>query len=159
MTDPIVARFFVDGTPRPQGSKTAFPIYRKGANGEREFTGHSQVTDASKKLKPWRESVKQAAREAYDGAPFAGPVEVHLVFFFSRPKKHFRTGKYANQLRDDAPRLHIQKPDLSKITRAVEDAIKDAGVWKDDSQVCMATKLKVWGDRPGVSVVIRRLQQ
>ena len=58
-----------------------------------------------------------------------------MVFTFVRPKSHYRTGRNAHLLRDDAPTRPATIPDLSKLARSTEDALKDAGVIRDDSLI------------------------
>lgn len=38
------------------------------------------------------------------------------------------------------------RPDLDKLCRAVLDALTDAGIWHDDSQVCSLSAIKVYAD-------------
>jgi hypothetical protein len=52
-------------------------------------------------------------------------------------------------------------PDLSKLVRAVEDALTDAGVWRDDALVVRYHELEkryaAVGEGPGVLISIRPL--
>jgi crossover junction endodeoxyribonuclease RusA len=74
-----------------------------------------------------------------------------MVFSFARPKSHYRTGRNAHLLRDGIPGQPMSAPDLSKLARATEDALTDAGVWTDDARVSEYLRLaKVWcGSDPG----------
>ena len=47
--------FFVEGIPRPGGSKKAFAIKKNG-----RYTGKTIVTDAGKHTKKWREIITHA---------------------------------------------------------------------------------------------------
>nr|DAN37658.1 MAG TPA: Endodeoxyribonuclease RusA [Caudoviricetes sp.] len=54
------------------------------------------------------------------------------------------------------------KPDLDKLTRAVFDALTDAGVWRDDSRVVDMRVTKRYEDAeavPGVWVEVQALKQ
>lgn len=127
--------FFVAGIPVPQGSKTAYVVGKRAV-----------LTDANKAtLKPWRAEVTRVARASWlDRAQLLGvPVHVRAVFVFERPKS----------VKRDAPSV---KPDVDKLARALLDAVTDAGVWKDDSQVTDLHVEKVYGAAPGVHVVISR---
>jgi hypothetical protein len=42
--------------------------------------------------------------------PITTPIEAELNFYFERPKVHFRTGKFADQLKPNAPVYHSKKP-------------------------------------------------
>jgi crossover junction endodeoxyribonuclease RusA len=115
----------VYGTPAPQGSKTR---NRAGA-----------MYESSAAVKPWREAVKTAALNAlhHDDAwsALSCPVLLDMTFSLRRPKSHYRTGKNAGQLKPSAPLYPTSKPDLDKLVRSTQDALKDAGVLADDSCV------------------------
>lgn len=95
------------------------------------------MVESSKHVKPWRDAVRSdAVKAARDGAfPLDGPLRVDMVFTTTRPRSHYRTGRNAALLRDDAPLRPASAPDLSKLARSTEDALTDAGVWCDDSRV------------------------
>lgn len=115
-------RFQVFGRPAPQGSKTP--------------TKYGGFRESSKYLKPWRDAVALAAKQAMNEAqvfePFSGPVSLNLTFFIERPAKS-KWGVYP-----------AGTPDLSKLLRAVEDALTSAGVWADDALVVKAKVSKLW---------------
>lgn len=105
----------VIGTPAPQGSKAY-----KGKTKE----GKPILVESSKGVKPWRESVKLAAYAVRPPRPFDEPLWVVMVFTVRRP--------------DGAPkrvRHPATQPDLSKLARATEDALTEAGVWNNDARV------------------------
>ena len=140
-------RFFVPGTARTAGSKSAF----KGKNGK------INLTHAGKYSKGWMDCVKWfAMRETHRKAMLEGPVTLKLIFLQTRPKGHYRTGQYASELKDSAPAYPISKPDLTKLTRAVEDALTKI-VWGDDAQVVRQETSKVYcgpKEKPGVMITI-----
>jgi Holliday junction resolvase RusA-like endonuclease len=138
-------------------------VVRKGGRP----TSRAVVVDDNKAtLAPWRQSITThtqaaAADGRWDGAMLVGAVEVSLVFFMSRPKNHYGTGANAGQLRPGAPAAPVTKPDQDKLARAVLDGLSDAGLWQDDSQVCICQVLKTYGDRrtgcneaPGVMIEV-----
>lgn len=120
-----VARFFVEGEPRPQGSKT--PVRR----GDRviliEGTGATP-----QKHKAWRANVTAVAKQvmAEEGVQELDcAVRVELRFKMPRPKSRHRL-----------IRAVTVKPDIDKLTRAVLDGItssKTVGtlLLRDDSRV------------------------
>jgi Holliday junction resolvase RusA-like endonuclease len=69
---------------------------------------------------------------------FDGPVLVRLAFYLDRPKSHFG----AKGLRPTAPDFPHKRPDLDHLQRAIFDALTQAGVWMDDSQVVTAHAAK-----------------
>lgn len=97
--------------------------------------GRPSVHAEAGRLKPWREAVKQAALDVVaEGARRDGPVSVAVTFTSDPPQS--------------APKRRRVWPitrsgDLDKLVRAVLDALTDAGVWRDDSQVVRLTASKV----------------
>ena len=112
----------VYGIPAPQGSK--------------RHVGNGVMIESSKKVKPWRESVKWAAiqmgAELMACEPIEGPVSVKVAFTLPKPKSA-RKGAVPSK-----------KPDLDKLVRSTFDALTDAGVWRDDSQVVSLQASKVY---------------
>jgi Holliday junction resolvase RusA-like endonuclease len=119
MAEPI--RFFVPGIPRPGGSKKGF--YIKKLN-------RVVVTEDNKRSKDWRASVGDKAFEAVT-APLAGPLRVTFAFYLPRPKGHFNS---RGEVRPSAPKYPTGKPDVTKLIRSTEDAMKGIA-WNDDSQI------------------------
>lgn len=90
-----------------------------------------------KKLKPWRAAVKAAAVDALRGAgPIEGPVILDITVTVPKPKS--------------APKRRTSWPvtrysgDWDHLGRAVSDALSEAQVWGDDSQVVEGTVRKVY---------------
>jgi len=156
----------VYGTPGPQGSKR----YVGSKNG-----GRGIMIESSKKVKPWREAVRgeavlarQALGEtALERAPLDEPLFLRMVFTVARPRGHYRTGKNAHLLRDGAPARPSGTPDLSKLARSTEDALTEAGIWRDDARVVEYLRLaKVYAnedpdalDAPGVKIEVRTREE
>lgn len=111
-----------------------------------------------KLIKPWRDKVALIAASNVRGQ-IKGAVEVVLKFNFERPKGHFRSGKYSDQLKPNAPVMHTQKPDIDNLEKAVLDALVKKGVIEDDSNVVWIQARKQWArpekDVEGVLVTIR----
>lgn len=144
------------GLPAPQGSK------RRVGNGV-------MIESNQDHLNTWREDVKLAAVRAmkehrgWERDYLA--VRAHIVFTLPRPKSHFRTGKFAHLLREDAPVLHHSKPDLDKLLRSTADALTTAGVYRDDSRLAQLFAVKVYTtnaknrpgamDKPGAQIVLQ----
>ena len=145
----------VYGTPAPQGSKRAFAVRGKGGIP----TGKIAVIESSHdRVKSWRQAVIDAARQASWGTgAISCPLAVKMLFFLARPKSHYGTGKNADRLSANAPRRPAKMPDLSKLIRATEDALTDAGLWTDDALVVEISAMKYWADSrpPGAVIVIQ----
>jgi len=128
-------QFRVYGRPAPQGSK--------------RHLGGGVMVESSKAVKPWREAVKyaalQARADAGHPAPMDGPVALFVIFLLPRPKR----------LKGNAREWCDRTPDASKLVRATEDAMTDAGVWADDARVVGLSAMKVYAapdESPGAIV-------
>lgn len=152
-------RLIVHGAPAPQGSKRAV----------RTKNGKINLLESSAKVRPWREAVKQAALDVIgrnnDWKPWDAPILLDATFYFLRPQSHYRSGRNAHLLKVNAPVRPTSPPDLSKLVRSTEDALTEAGLWRDDSRVADLYVSKVYvGDAqavglssPGAVITIRRL--
>jgi Holliday junction resolvase RusA-like endonuclease len=134
----------VYGTPGPQGSKS-FKGFSKA--------GKAIMVESSAKVRPWRQDVRAAALAARKGAaPLDCALSVRMVFTLRKPAS-------APKRRTTYP---DRTPDLSKLCRATEDALTDAGIWADDARAVNYSRLaKVFPgedpeslDIPGVRIVI-----
>lgn len=139
--------FTVNGTPGAQGSK--------------RHVGHGVMVESSKKVKPWRSDVKAAAEAAHLASDewdrATGAVGVQITFRFARPKSHYRTGRNAHILRDDAPVYVTSRGagDGDKLQRSTFDALTAAGVIADDSLIVAIHAFKVYAashEVPGADV-------
>lgn len=137
----VVIDITVPGVPQQQGSKN-------------QFGGESNA----KSLKPWRASVADKAREAftYSSALIREPVILYVLFRYPRPKGHYRTGKNAHVLRDDAPAFKDTAPDLDKLLRAVGDALTGV-VISDDKLIVRVDASKVYAEFAGADITVRTL--
>jgi len=147
-------RFFVDGEAKPAGSKVGYAIPDKKRPGKQRVI----ITDQTKQAgKNWRSDVRAAAKTklSKNHTPLEGPLYLVVHFYFSRPKSHYRTGKNAHLLKDSAPEYHVGRPDMTKLLRAIEDALNNF-VWKDDSQIVRQWAFKDYDQIPGALVRIGR---
>lgn len=136
---PIVG-FTVVGIPRPKGSL-------------RHIGGGRLIEQNDVTTGLWRSLVVAAAIKAIVTAdispakPFTGPVEVHIDFRFTRPKKT----KFAH-----AP-IGRNVGDTDKLARLIFDALVDAHVIADDSQVIDLHARKRYtrdGEAPGAGISV-----
>jgi Holliday junction resolvase RusA-like endonuclease len=108
----------VHGSPAPQGSKKFVGLAKS--------TGRGILVESSKKVKPWRQDVKAAARVHAEGhPPLDGNLRVRMVFTLPKPAS-------APKRRRTWPN---KKPDVSKLARSTEDALVDAGLIADDARI------------------------
>lgn len=141
-------RIVVYGSPAPQGSKSFKGLAK---------SGRAILAESSKKVRPWRQDVKAAAEQVRAQLGLAlldEPLRVRMTFTLPKPAS--------------APKRRVtlpsKLPDLSKLVRSTEDAITDAGVWRDDARVVECTASKRYPgegmdalDAPGCVIEIERL--
>lgn len=85
-------------------------------------------------------------REQFTQFDKCSPVSVRITFFIPHPKTVKR-------------HMPTVPPDIDKLCRAVLDALTDAGVWADDSQVVDlgATKVYATGHHIGAHITVEGL--
>ena len=149
--------FVVLGHAQPAGSKTARPIRRKDGSYVTTAKGNIvvPVVDANKKSAGWKKIVAKAASQAYSGPPLDEPLRVRMTFVRARPKCHYRTGKNAHLLKDDAPSQPIFTPDVLKLARGAEDAMTGI-IYCDDARTVSLEVDKCFGEPECVIVIIER---
>src|SRR5687768_10095622 len=119
----------VYGTPGPQGSKK---VVGHTAPTAKSKHGRAILVESSKKVKPWRADVKAAAEQMRAGAvPIDQAISLRMVFTMPKP-----TG--APKVKRTFP---MRMPDLSKLARSTEDALTEAGIWRDDARVVEYSRL------------------
>lgn len=137
----------VRGVPVPQGSLRFHPL-----------PGGKTAARYPANVYQWRGQVQQAVADAAWETQLTGPVELHLGFEMPRLLSHYRTGKFAGALRPSAPTWPTTAPDLDKLVRCICDAVTDAGLWRDDSQVAVLQAAKRYANGPpGVLITITEL--
>ena len=123
-------------------------------------TGRVIVKEDCRRSGEWRKTVAicARARNGYRGPMIDGPIAVVVSFHMPRPKKHYRTGRYADLLKDSAPTHHLYRPDATKLWRCAEDALTGV-IWSDDAQIVEQTITKVYatGLGPGMEIQIWRV--
>ena len=112
----------VYGQPAPKGSRRFVGLSK---------AGRGILIESSRAVKPWAEAVKWAALEC-PMVIMEGPVSVKVCFTLPKPKSARKAA------------VPYKKPDLDKLVRSTFDALTDAGVWRDDSQVVSLQASKVY---------------
>ncbi len=171
-----VLNLWVAGVPRPRPSADAMPIHGgRGAMVYYRYEEYLKEKDSMGKRvrKPWdagrwREAIIAAADRAWTiyspcsrnvtkGAgrlkdPLKGPLFASVDFFFPRNQEMlehpFKYGRDAFK--------KITRPDSTNLWKLAEDAITEAGIWVDDSQVDF--QVQRWysaiGGAPGMRLVL-----
>lgn len=148
ITTPLID-IHVLGTPRPKGSL--------------RHVGNGRMVEQLKHSPDWRRAVVEAAHKAVTcgcgepdcrillpGYPTEGPVEVEIALYFAKPKSAPKTRPILPTSRATG--------DADKHARNIFDALQDAGVLKDDSQVVDHRVSKRYcrpGEVPGARIVVR----
>jgi Holliday junction resolvase RusA-like endonuclease len=132
----------VYGKPAPQGSKSAY------VRGGRAIVVEGSSKSGRASHAAWRQAVATATRDYLTEHPrpvIQEPVEVLMSF------------RFAPVASDPHRTAHTQRPDLSKIVRATEDALVDGGLLKDDSCIFSLTASKLYSplESSGCSILIR----
>jgi crossover junction endodeoxyribonuclease RusA len=129
-------RFFVPGIPAPQGSHKAF--MPRGAR-------FPVITDDNAHTRPWRAMVALVGSQHGSGDLLEGALTLTAKFYLPRPRTLPK--------RITEP---TRKPDLSKLIRAIEDALTGV-LWKDDPQVVLTIAKKLYGS-PGCEITIKPVE-
>lgn len=140
MIQPI--RFFAQGVPKGQPRPKAF------ARG-----GIAAVYDPGT-AEGWKSQIAIAARPFLPAVPLGGFLYVRFEFYFPRPKNHYRTGKRAGELREDAPGYCDKKPDVDNAIKACLDALTVLRMWTDDAIVVDVRARKLYDDGRGSGCII-----
>lgn len=142
--------FIYYGKPATAGSKRAIPYQKKAEQGGGLGV---RVMHMNERFKPFSAEMKALAHEVYDGPPLSGPISLWLTILRARPKGHL---KKSGTLRDGAPLFPTQRPDSTKILRAVEDSLTGV-LWKDDSQIVRHYVCKDFGEQDALVVRVQEL--
>jgi Holliday junction resolvase RusA-like endonuclease len=115
----------IPGEPQGQGSKTAYVI-----------AGRAVLTEANKKLMPWRKQaipIVQQAAQNWVVPERDTPLTLTVEFHFLKPKTVKRIH-------------HTIKFDLDHLIRAVGDLLTQSGAILDDSQITTINATKLYGE-------------
>jgi crossover junction endodeoxyribonuclease RusA len=124
-------QFRVFGVPAQQGSKVASVQ-----------AGKAVMREASKRTKPWRAAVAEAAAEVARTVPqFDGPLRLTVVLRFPMPASARKAD------RERGYRWKSTTPDADKLARAVGDSLTASGLIRDDARFAeiLARKVEVTG--------------
>lgn len=116
-----------------------------GSQGSKRHVGNGRMIESSRKVKPWRAAVKDAAKVARGSLdPLDCAVVVTVDFYLPAPAK----SKFGD--RPAGP------PDLDKICRSTGDALEASGIITNDSRIIKWIAQKHWAlDEPGAHIRIR----
>ena len=95
----------------------------------------------------------QQIKEQFTGEPYTDALKIRFVFHIKRPKAHFRTGKYSNELKKTAPVYHTKRPDVDNFVKFYMDCMNKV-VYLDDSQVIEIYAKKEYSDKESYTEII-----
>lgn len=131
--------FTVNGKPKPQ-----------------ERHKHARAGNFIKTYDPSKKDKQDfliQVREFAPKQPLSGELRMILVFYMPRPKNHFRTGKYKNELKPISPLYHTNVPDADNLAKFVMDAL--SGVfYEDDKQIAQLKVEKMYSRNPRTEIHI-----
>lgn len=140
--------------------------HRPAPQGSKRHVGNGRLIEQSKRVKPWREQVVDATKDAMNARWLAGrgeetldgPLSVEIAFTVAKPAS--------------APKRRITWPttrhsgDLDKLLRSTFDALTTAMAIADDSRIVEVTARKMFPgegldalDVPGAVIRIWALPQ
>lgn len=130
-------KFYINGEPAPQGSKTAKCI-----------NGKAIMWESSSKVKLWRQLVDFQTKVAMHNNRWQmldQPLSVELAFWLPKPKSVTRF-------------VPSVKPDLDKLIRSTCDGLKTGGLYTDDALIVEITARKYYAtesQKAGCSVGVK----
>ena len=75
------------------------------------------------------------------------PIRLGTRWIFPYPKS-------AKKHKPGWGRWKITRPDTDNLNKMLKDVMTDMGFWKDDALICSETVQKLYGDEPGIVIVI-----
>lgn len=134
----MTVRFHVPGLPQGKGR----PRITTAGGKARSYTPAKTIS--------YEALIGTKAGEALDGrVPFDGPVYLCITAIFPIPASWSKARKIA-------ARWHTSKPDGDNIAKAVGDGCNGV-LWRDDSQVAFQKIMKVYGEQPGLDVLVEAI--
>ena len=102
----------------------------------------------------WKDSVRESWKATGD-AYLEGPICFGAIFYLPRPMTHYRTGKFAGQLKPSAPKYPAARgtKDGDNMAKAVTDALEGVA-YDDDCQITEWHMRKRYIDELGPRAVI-----
>ena len=127
----VIYQLFVNGIPKAQ------PRPRMTAKGH-VYNPHSASA--------WKEEIKAAFRSCLKPI-ITVPVILRVSFFLPKPKSMKKN-------KDNLNVPHAKKPDTDNLLKALKDAMTEAQVWKDDSQVYKIEVAKFYSEETGAQIIV-----
>lgn len=150
----IIVRGVAHGRPRSRSRAFRLKTGKWVARNYHPKGGNSSAGRSWAKAVLCEQSILLASHGKMPATPWDGPVRVDWEAYFPRPAR-------LNKKRSPEGAVwHTVKPDRDNVDKAILDALKKAGLYKDDCQVCDGRKLKCYvakGCSPGIIIRATRL--
>ena len=118
----------------------SFTVYGEPIPLSRHMVARGRMYNPSAKA---QKLFSDACADKLPTSPMDGPIEANLIFYFSRPKNHYGTGKNFNKLKDNIDTWHSKKKDLDNLIKFVLDSL-NRKAYLDDSQICIINSAKLY---------------
>jgi Holliday junction resolvase RusA-like endonuclease len=100
--------------------------------------GNHAVAYTPERTRNWEAIAREVFACHWDGPPYEGAAALSVTAVFARPKRLMRA-------KDSDDRLwHTSMPDTDNVVKAVADALEQAGVVRNDSQIVQVTACKLY---------------
>lgn len=142
-----------DPTDRTPDFEVIVRGFRPAPQGSKRHIGNGRMIEQSKRVKPWREAVKEAigpVKETLDG-----PLAVRVVFTVLKPASAPKNKRTYPITRHSG--------DIDKLLRSTFDALSDSGLIADDSRIIDVHAVKTFPgeyadslDEPGAVIRVWR---
>lgn len=104
------------------------------------FAGHARAY-MPESYRKWKERAKLFIRQQYKGPKLDMPLHIIVTVVYQRPVRLMRKKDPAERI------LKTTKPDLDNVLKSVLDALEQAGVMENDSQVVGIMAWKFYGKK------------
>lgn len=149
MITPKIVRFVVLGEPQALKRHRTYQFDAKG----RRLAKPRQVDPSA----GFKTLFLAQCRQSAPATPFEVPLEIKVKCYFKWCKGDYRTGKFAKNLRPDAPVFHVKTPDADNLLKFVCDALNGI-FFKDDSLIAHAEVTKKYSGTERTEVEIAVLE-
>jgi len=138
------------------GSPIAMPRTKARAIVNKQGRAFAHIYNPPGKSRQWKTDVKWAAKAAMsknNSKLWDGPIYLMVEFYLPRPKSLYKKKDF------EGPILHVVKPDIDNLIRAIEDSLTGI-VIHDDRQVCRLMVSKWYHEKnqgPRATITVEEL--